>query len=83
MYGAATTQAEADEIAIAQCVARSRSACLVTAQAYHACVQVALDANGVVFSGVGPNPGAASAAALNAAPGGQLLGGFCADPPGN
>ena len=82
-FGTATTQSKADEIAIAQCVSRSRSTCLVSAQAYHACVHLAVRTNGVVVSGVGPDLASASAAALKAAPGGQMLGGYCADPPGN
>jgi len=83
MFGTATTQSEADEIAIAQCVTRAGAACLVTARAYHACVRLALDSSGAVVNGVGPDPNAAVAAALSAAPGGQVLGGYCADPPGN
>jgi hypothetical protein len=82
-FGTATGQGEADAIAMAQCVARSNSACLVAARAYHACAQIALDTNGAVVAGVGPDIGSATAAALDAAPGGRVLGGHCADPPGN
>lgn len=82
-YGTATSQGQADQIAMAQCIARSNSACQVAARAFHACAAFALGANGIVVGGVGPDPSTAAADALNAAPGGRPLGGHCAEPPGN
>lgn len=82
-FGTAPTQGKADDIAIAQCVAGSNSACQVIARAYHACAAYALGANGIIVGGVGPDPSTASADALNAAAGGPALGGHCAEPPGN
>lgn len=82
-FGSAPDQAQADDIAVAQCVALTNSACRVAAQAYHACAAVALTASGTVVGGMGPDPESASVAALDAAPGGTPLGGYCAEPPGN
>lgn len=82
-FGTATSQAEADDIAIAQCVAMTNATCRVAAQAYHACAAFAVDTNGVFVSGGGPDIAAAAADALTAAPGAQIIGGRCADPPGN
>lgn len=82
-YGGAASQGEADRIAMAQCVAGTNSTCEIIARAYHACAAIALAPNGSMVSGVGPDPNAAATAAMNAAPGGQALGGRCSEPPGN
>lgn len=82
-FGAATNQGEADQIAIAQCIAGTNSACQVVARAYHACAAIALSPNGNLAGGTGHNLDAATAAALNSAPGGHALGGRCSEPPGN
>ncbi|MFG1930878.1 DUF4189 domain-containing protein [Mycobacterium sp. NPDC048908] len=82
-YGMAASQGQADEIAIAECTARTNSACQVAARAFHACAAYALGANGIIAGGVGPDPSAASADALHGAPGGRAAGGKCSEPPGN
>lgn len=82
-FGTATSQPEADQIAVAQCTAGSNSVCQVAAQAHHACAAFAVRANGAIVSGVGPDLDAANASASSQASGGRLVGGRCSDPPGN
>lgn len=82
-FGAASSQSDADKIAVAQCIAGTNSTCQVAAQAFHACAAFAVGANGNIVGGVGPSLDAASANASKAAPGGRVVGGRCSDPPGN
>lgn len=83
MYGTGSSQASANQIAIAQCVTHNNSTCQVQVSARHACVALALDPTGRFVGGVGPDLATASAKAMDAAPGGQAAGGYCADPPEN
>lgn len=82
-YGTATTQEQADSIAMAQCVASGGGACLVASRAYHACAAFALDPNGAVIGGTGPDMATAATDAQNKARGAYSARGHCADPPGN
>jgi hypothetical protein len=80
-WGTASTQDDANRVAVAQCVASSNSVCEAIAGTHHGCSAIAQDAgSGVVNGGIGSDPNSATADALRMLPNGQVVAVQCSQP---
>jgi hypothetical protein len=80
-WGTADSQGQADQIALAQCVANTNSVCQVIVGTHNGCVAYAVAGDGsVAQGGAGVDTASASDDALSKLPGGNVMWAQCSAP---